>query len=339
MVAITAVVPTLNRPELLREALRSLQQQTLPPDEIIVVDDGSTPAVDQAELNAEFGSHVRVLRNEKSRGLAYGRNWGVEEATGKYVVHLDDDDLLAPSTLEEAHRLLESGPAIEIVFLGVEGFGARCEHFNRVQPEAVSRACSRGKGTPLEGGVMLFGDSLMDAMLKAVPSAFQHPMVSTQTWSKVSLLRWRCYMVGTGAASIDNAKDLITGQLRDSEWAIYAAASCRKTALLNMPRYLARCEGQSLSSRPDNIEKHLLQNLGIKKQLFRAASTPELARWKAQIRNSLADAQSDVAYHYFQRGWRGVAWKYACAAFLMRPSLSSLRLALRVWLPRSSNPH
>lgn len=338
MVAITAVVPTLNRPELLREALRSLQQQTLPPDEIIVVDDGSTPAVDQTALRAEFGHQLRVLRNEKSRGLAYGRNWGVEEAQGKYVVHLDDDDLLAPSTLEEAYDLLLSDPALEIVFLGVAGFGARSDHFNRVQPEAVGRACARANGTQFEGGLVSFDERLMCAMLKAVPASFQHPMLSRDTWSKVSALRWRAYTVDTAAASVEDAKGLITGQLRDSEWAIYAAAICAKTALLNVPRYLARCEGQSLSSRPENVEKHLLQNLGIKKQLFRAASMRELARWREQIRDSLADTLSDAAYHYFQKGQRTVAWRHACAALGTRPSLAGVRLALRVWLPRSAQP-
>ncbi len=339
MVEITAVVPTVNRPELLREALRSLQQQTLPPDEIIVMDDGSNPAVDPTALHAEFGPHVRVLRNEHSRGLAYGRNWGVEEAKGKYVVHLDDDDLLAPTTLEEAHRLLVSDPSLEIVFLGVEGFGALSEHFNRVQPEAVARACVRGKGNPIEDGIVLFGDGLMPAMLKAVPASFQHPMLSRETWSKICALRWQAYLAGTGAASIEDAKALITGQLRDSEWAIYAAAARKKTALLNLPRYLARCEGQSSSSRPENVERHLLQNLGIKTQLFRATSLPELADWKDLIRASLAGTQAGAAYHYFQKGQRKLAWRYACAAFATRPSLSGLRLALRVWLPRKMHSH
>lgn len=336
MVAITAVVPTLNRPDLLREALRSLQLQTFPPDEIIVVDDGSSPAVDQAALNTEFGPCLRVLRNEKSRGLAYGRNWGVEAAHGKYVVHLDDDDLLAPSTLEDAYRLLESDSELEIVFLGVEGFGPRSEHFNRVQPEAVAKVCARAQGRPSEHGLIYFDERLMDAMLRTVPSAFQHVMLARQTWSKATALRWRAYELGTGAATLEAAKNLITGQLRDSEWAIYAAAICKKTALLSSPRYLARCEGQSLSSKPENTEKHLLQNLSIKTQLFRAASMPELAPWSRAIRESLAATQTDVAYHFFTLGQRTRAFNHAWQALALRPSPLALRLALRVWLPRTS---
>lgn len=337
MVAITAVVPTLNRPELLREALRSLQQQTLPPDEIIVVDDGSTPAVDQTALRAEFGHQLRVLRNEKSRGLAYGRNWGVEQANGKYVVHLDDDDLLASTTLKEAYRLLATDPSLEVVFLGVEGFGPRAAHFNKVQPEAIRKVRNRVPHHVVEDRVLEFDDELMRAMLKAVPAAFQCTMMRRETWQKVSELRFRAYQTGTGARSIDEAKALITGQLRDSEWAIYAAAICRKTALLDAPRYLFRCEGQNLASRTANVEKHLLQNLHIKAQLFRASSVlPELLRWKRDIRKGFADTLADAAYHHFQQGRRLVAWKYAWSALRVRPSFARLRLTLRICFPRST---
>lgn len=337
MLAITAVVPTLNRPELLQEALRSLEQQSLPPDEIIVVDDGSHPAVDGAALDAAFAPPVRVLRNEVSRGLAYGRNWGVEEARGKYVVHLDDDDLLAPTTLEEAFRILDSDPAVEIVFLGVSGFGTRSEHFNKVQPEAIRKVRNRVPHHVVADGVLQFGDGLMRAMLKAVPAAFQCTMMPRDTWQKVSELRFRAYQMGTDASSVEEAKTLITGQLRDSEWAIYAAAVCRKTALLDAPRYLFRCEGQNLASRASNVEKHLLQHLRIKAQLFRASALPELVRWKREIRQNFADTLADAAYHYFRQGRRLVAWKYAWSALRVRPSPARFRLALRIWLPRSTH--
>lgn len=337
MVAITAVIPTLNRPGLLREALRSLQQQTLPPDEIIVVDDGSTPAVDQAALNAEFGPSVRVLRNESSRGLAYGRNWGVEEANGKYVVHLDDDDLLAPTTLEEGHRILETDQTLEVLFLGVEGFGPRSDHFNRVQPEAVAKLYERAKGTKVADNLVCFGTDLMIALLWAVPSAFQHTMLPRRTWTKVSTLRWRAYKIATSARTVAEAKALITGQLRDSEWAMYAAAACTRTALLDAPRYLARCEGQSMSSRPENLERHMVQSLAIKTQLSRATGLPELSRWRDAIRDCLARAETNVAYHYLHQGRRMLAFGHACAGLRARPSFATIRLAVRVWLPRAAH--
>ena len=335
MSLITAVIPSLNRPALLGEAITSLLNQTLVPDEIIVVDDGSTPPVDKDTLASQYGPTIRVIRHEVSRGLAYARNHGAEEASGDYLVHLDDDDLLAPNTLEEALSLFERAPDTDIVFLGVEGFGPHAAHFNRVQPEVVDRVKEAAEGVDDGSGLVHFGARLMEALLLTVPSAFQHVVLKKETWARVCALRWRAYQLEPDIADVETAKSRITGQLRDSEWALYAAASCHKSVLIDRPRYLARCEGQNYASRPANREKHMLQSLGIRTQLFRAsAALPELQPWKKAIRKSLATAQFHAAYHYFQAGKRSASWKYLRQAFYLRPDLKSLRFALRMWLPR-----
>lgn len=335
MSRITAIVPTLNRPALLGEAIQSLLQQTRVPHEIIVVDDGSDPPVDRDRLVSEYGPAIRVLRHDASRGLAYSRNHGAEEASGDYLAHLDDDDLLAPGALEEALALFEREPDLDIVFLGVQGFGPQAAHFNRVQPEAVGRVRHAGKGVADGTGLVHFGPELMEALLLAVPSAFQHVILKKDTWAKVCELRWRAYRLEPGVPDVDAAKARITGQLRDSEWALYAAASCHKSVLIDRPRYLARCEGQNYSSRPANREKHMLQSLGIKTQLFRAsAALPELQPWKKMARKSLATAQFHAAYHYFLAGDRLTSWKYLRQAFRLSPDLNTLRFAFRMWLPR-----
>ena len=98
--SVAVIIPTKDRPELLDETITSAQQQTQPPAEIIVVDDGSAVPVDDATLRARHGPNIRLLRNPVSQGLAYSRNRGVEECTADYVIHLDDDDLLAPNAIE-----------------------------------------------------------------------------------------------------------------------------------------------------------------------------------------------------------------------------------------------
>lgn len=337
MSRITAVIPTLNRPALLGEAIQSLLNQTHAPAEIIVVDDGSTPPVDSNTLTMKYGPKIRVIRHEVSRGLAYARNHGTEEATGDYLVHLDDDDLLAPQTLNEALTLIDRDPDIDIVFLGVEGFGLHSAHFNRVQPEAVRRVKEIGVGIENESGLVYFGPQLMTALLLTVPSAFQHVLLKRRTWASVSTLRWRAYQLQPDIPDVETAKSRITGQLRDSEWALYAASICHKTVLIDRPRYLARCEGQNFSSRPANREKHMLQSLGIKTQLLRAAlALPELHKWKKEIRQSLASAQFDAAYHYFQLGNRVTSWRYLRRALYLSPKQTYIRFAFRMWLPRSS---
>lgn len=338
MITVSVIVPTQNRPVLLDEALQSLVNQTMPPAEIIVVDDASTPAVDRDALRAKFGPTVRVLRNDVARGLAFSRNSGVEASSSKYVTHLDDDDLLAPEALAEGSALLSNDPALDLVFLDVEGFGPRAEHFNRVQPKAVARAIALGGGQEKKPDIIVFGDGLIKALLRTVPIAFQRVMLTPATWHKVSALRWRAYRLDPAVPDDATAKLTITGPLRDSEWAVYAGAVCGKTALIRKPLYLQRCAGQGYSSQPANIKWHMLQGLAIKTQLQRAShELPELQAWNREIREGLASAQFDAAYHYFGAGDRIASWSHLWQALQLNPNLAFLRFAFRMWLPRPSD--
>jgi glycosyltransferase involved in cell wall biosynthesis len=101
-ILITAIVCTYNRAEYLRRAVKSLVNQTLPPDqyEIIVVDNASTDAT--ADVIREF-SHAPQLRSiyEPIPGLSKARNTGWQNAAAEYVAYLDDDAVAAPDWLEK----------------------------------------------------------------------------------------------------------------------------------------------------------------------------------------------------------------------------------------------
>jgi len=95
-VPVTAVIPTFNRPEATRRAIRSIQaQRPCRPSEVLVVDDGSTD--DTAEAAAELD--VTVIRHEQNRGLAAARNTGLGAASNRWVALLDSDDEWLPQHL------------------------------------------------------------------------------------------------------------------------------------------------------------------------------------------------------------------------------------------------
>ena len=71
--------------------------QTLSPDEVIVVDDGSTD--DTPELLSRFGDSIRLVRQE-NRGVSAARNAGIRAASGEWFAFLDSDDLWLPRKLE-----------------------------------------------------------------------------------------------------------------------------------------------------------------------------------------------------------------------------------------------
>ncbi len=110
---ISAIIPVFNGGEFIAGALRSVLGQTLPPDEVIVVDDGSTDG--SADIAAQFGPPVRVLRRSHQGGSA-ALNAGVSEATGDLIAFLDADDLWAEEKLARQSAALAANNALDAVF-------------------------------------------------------------------------------------------------------------------------------------------------------------------------------------------------------------------------------
>ena len=94
--SIAAVIPVHNREQLIGRALESVFGQRHPPDEIIVVDDGSTDRT--ADVARAYGSRIRVIEAAHG-GAGAARNLGVEAATSDFVAFLDSDDFWEPEHL------------------------------------------------------------------------------------------------------------------------------------------------------------------------------------------------------------------------------------------------
>lgn len=87
---VSAIIPTFNRRSYIRRAIDSVLAQTVPVDEIIVVDDGSTDGTAEA-VEAWYGPSVRVI-NQARAGVSGARRRGIQEARGKWIAFLDSDD-------------------------------------------------------------------------------------------------------------------------------------------------------------------------------------------------------------------------------------------------------
>lgn len=94
---VTIAIPTRDRNELLRRAVRSALAQTVEQIEVIVVDDGS---VDPVVLDPDL--RVTVVRLDASRGVCAARNVALARARGRWIAFLDDDDELSPDFAERA---------------------------------------------------------------------------------------------------------------------------------------------------------------------------------------------------------------------------------------------
>ncbi|MGE0223660.1 MAG: glycosyltransferase family 2 protein [Acetobacteraceae bacterium] len=96
---ISVVIALYNGGPFIEEALRSVAAQTLQPDEVIVVDDGSTD--DGPDIVRAFAARypVRLLRKPNG-GQSSARNFGVADAHGDLIAFLDQDDVWYPNHLQ-----------------------------------------------------------------------------------------------------------------------------------------------------------------------------------------------------------------------------------------------
>ena len=113
---ISVVIPVHNRPDLLQRAVSSVSRQSFAPFEILVVDDGSSPAI--GILNDLNSIRVRILRHEQNQGVSAARNLGIQEAEGEWIALLDSDDEWMEDKLQKQVHHIEQHKGLHAVHTG-----------------------------------------------------------------------------------------------------------------------------------------------------------------------------------------------------------------------------
>lgn len=106
--SVSVIIPLYNKAPHIRETLESVFAQSVQPDEIIVVDDGSTDG--SGDIVAGIDHPGLILIRQANQGVSVARNAGVNQARGDYVAFLDADDLWKPNHIEELVRLINDYP-------------------------------------------------------------------------------------------------------------------------------------------------------------------------------------------------------------------------------------
>ena len=113
---ISAILPVFNGRRFLLGTVRSILAQSLPPCELIVVDDGSTDgSLEELAGLPAMPFPVRVLR-QANAGQSAARNAAAREATGEYLAFLDQDDAWHPRHLEELVEPLAADSGVGWVY-------------------------------------------------------------------------------------------------------------------------------------------------------------------------------------------------------------------------------
>ncbi|HIA57018.1 MAG TPA: glycosyltransferase, partial [Candidatus Lambdaproteobacteria bacterium] len=126
---VSVIVTTKNEDRNIGACLESVVQQSMPPLEMIVVDNYSEDKT--AEIAQEYGAKVFQLGPERSAQ----RNYGVEQAQGKYILYLDADMRLSQKVIEECVNCCEADNGVTGIYIPEiivgEGFWIKVRRFER----------------------------------------------------------------------------------------------------------------------------------------------------------------------------------------------------------------
>ncbi len=108
---ISVIIPTFNRAILLSRAIQSVIEQTIPPFEIIVVDDGST---DHTETMIATDFPNIIYHKQSQQGVSAARNKGIQLAQSPWLAFLDSDDVWLPEKLAQQQQAISQNATMKL---------------------------------------------------------------------------------------------------------------------------------------------------------------------------------------------------------------------------------
>lgn len=127
MIKISVIIPTYGKPLFLEKAIQSVQRQSLPDFELIIVDDNNpdTEARSLTEVLVQkymdIDNRIKYHKHEYNKNGAVARNTGFAVAQGKYISLLDSDDEYMSDRLRKCYDAMEKAPeAVAGVYTGCE---------------------------------------------------------------------------------------------------------------------------------------------------------------------------------------------------------------------------
>ncbi len=117
--SISVIIPTYNYGRFIAEALQSVLRQTLRPDEIVVVDDGSSD--ETRDVVSGFGEDVKYVY-QANAGVCAARNVGVAESKSEVIAFMDADDTMESESLEKQIAPIAEEDDVGLVHCGLRLF-------------------------------------------------------------------------------------------------------------------------------------------------------------------------------------------------------------------------
>ena len=122
MPLVSVIMSTYNRESMIKEAIDSVLNQNFNDFEFIIIDDASTDST-VSVIKSFNDSRIRLFSNKQNCGCTFNYHNANNLAKGKYIAHLDDDDIFLQNKLQLQVEFLEQHSDIDMVGTYVETFG------------------------------------------------------------------------------------------------------------------------------------------------------------------------------------------------------------------------
>lgn len=120
---VSVIVPCYNQEDFVEDTLESIRRQSYKNIECIIINDGSS----DGSLNRIIQFCSKDSRfsyiDKNNEGVAVARNTGISHSSGKYILPVDADDIIAEDYIKECVTVLESHPEIKVVYCRAQKFG------------------------------------------------------------------------------------------------------------------------------------------------------------------------------------------------------------------------
>lgn len=130
---VSFVIPAFNVRKFVLESVASALNQSFRDIEVLLIDDGSSDGTID-ELRGIDDRRLRILRNDRNRGIVYSRNRGIQEAAGEFIAFLDADDIALPDRIGAQVEFLEQNPQVGLVGGGAVLIDGQGREFSRILP-------------------------------------------------------------------------------------------------------------------------------------------------------------------------------------------------------------
>ncbi|MEA3446151.1 MAG: glycosyltransferase [Bacteroidota bacterium] len=130
---VSIIAANYNNGKFLANFINSISESTILPKELIIIDDASTD--NSLRILSDFSNikYLKIIKFETNRGFCEALNCGVENATGKYILRIDPDDIICENRIGQQFKFLESNSKIDVV-------GSNVSYFNSETKKEIFRS-------------------------------------------------------------------------------------------------------------------------------------------------------------------------------------------------------